>query len=165
MRCGFCFWLTKHQIKKICNCSIQVRRRSSFMGEEPFPELYVWVGKKVGEDINFSNSEIRKLWCHFLFLLKEHRTKCCYWNLQIIGGFLNSRRVERQSNSKLFSCFLRPCGSVNLYPQHTLTNLRHQRTKHGTLIFFRVNATVARFSQMRLKESQLVFYSQISVKG
>lgn len=31
------------------------------MGEEPFPELYVWVGKKVGEDINFSNSEIRKL--------------------------------------------------------------------------------------------------------
>ena len=48
MRCGFCFLLTKHQIKKVCNCNIQVRRRSSFKGEEPFPELYVWVGKKVG---------------------------------------------------------------------------------------------------------------------
>ena len=124
-----------------------------------------WARRWVCEDINFFNSEIRKLWCHLLFLLKEHRTKCYYWNLQIIGGFLNSRRVEHQSNSKLFSCFLSPCGSVNPYRQHTLTNLRHQRTKHGMVIFFRANATVARFSQMRLKESQLVFYSQISVKG
>lgn len=96
-----------------------------------------WVWMWECEDINVFTSEIRILWCHFLFVLKEHRIKSCYWNLQIIGGFLNSKRTEHQSKLKTVFFFLSLCCSMILYTQQNPINLRQQRTKYDMLDFFR----------------------------